>query len=34
VPQSGWLCWVISERALYVYEADSPAGWSVLASLP
>lgn len=34
-PQDGWLCWVIDERALYVYEATtSPAGWSVLASLP
>ena len=32
-PQAGWLCWVIDERALYVYEADSLSGWSVLASL-
>ena len=32
-PQAGWLCWVIDERALYVYETTSPSGWSVLASL-
>jgi hypothetical protein len=33
-PQPGWLCWVVDERALYVYETASPDGWSVLASLP
>jgi hypothetical protein len=32
-PQAGWLCWVVDERALYVYEMASPSGWSVLASL-
>lgn len=33
VPETGWLCWVVDERALYVYESGSPAGWSLLASL-
>lgn len=33
-PRTGWVCWVADERNLYVYEAGSPAGWSVLASLP
>jgi hypothetical protein len=33
-PRTGWLCWVADERALYVYESGSPAGWTILASLP
>ena len=34
-PESGWLCWVIDERALYVYEGPdgSPVGWSLLIEL-
>jgi hypothetical protein len=34
-PQAGWLCWVIDERALYVFDDSfSPGEWAVLASLP
>jgi hypothetical protein len=29
-PQTGWLCWVADESAIYVYEAGSPAGWNEL----
>lgn len=33
-PEPGWLCWVVAERALYVYDNGSPAGWQELVALP